>query len=310
MESMTILVQGKKLQITNPEKLLWEEQGISKLDYIQYLLEVAGYLLPYTRERLLTMIRYPDGSKGKSFFQKEIPEYAPEWVPRREAGGKEWILLNDLPTLVWVANQAALELHVPFNLAAREDFPSELIIDLDPMDEENFGLVREVALRTKEVLDSFGLMSVAKTSGATGIQIYVPLVPVYTYEETRMVNRFIARYLAAKYPEKITLERSVQKRGKRLYFDYLQLWRGRTLPAPYSVRARAAASVSTPLTWEEIEAGVHQLDFTIGTVRRRVKQTKDLFGCITDARYQQKLDTVLSYIKKQGSYNNLTKGVR
>ncbi len=296
MESITVLVDDKKVEITNPQKLLWQQPSITKLEYIQYLIEVAGSLLLYTRDRLLTMIRYPDGIDGKSFFQKEIPEYAPAWLPRCKTGGKEWIILNDVPTLVWVANQAALELHVPFNQYTHEDFPSELIIDLDPMDEDNFALVRVIALRTREVLDNFGLVSVAKTSGATGMQIYVPLAPLYTYEQARVVNKFIAHYLAAKYPDKITLERSVKRRGKLLYFDYLQLWRGRTLPAPYSVRARVGAPVSTPVTWEEVEMGIHPLDFTIATVRQRMKQTKDLFEVITDGRHQQKLDALLSYI--------------
>lgn len=297
MESIVLTVEGKKLEITNPEKLLWQRPPITKLEYIRYLVEVAPYLLPYTQDRLLTMIRYPDGISGKSFFQKEIPRYAPDWIPRHRAGDKQWILLNDLATLVWVANQAALELHLPFNKAGQEECPSELVLDLDPMDETNFALVIEIALRTKEVLDSFGLFSVVKTSGATGLQIYVPLAPVYTYEETRKVNELVARYLAAKYPDKVTLERAVRKRGKLLYFDYLQLWRGRTLPAPYSVRARVGASVSTPIAWEELEHEVHPLDFTMKTVPERLKKKQDLFRDITDGRHQQKLDALLSYIK-------------
>lgn len=293
MEPLSVIVEGKKVEITNPHKVLWDVPGITKIEYIQYLLTVSAYLLAYTRDRLLTMIRYPDGINGKSFYQKEIPGYAPGWLPRAKSGDKEWILLNDVATLVWVANQAALELHVPFNTYWEEDFPSELVFDLDPMEEDNFDLVREISLRTKEVLDSFGLLSVPKTSGATGIQIYVPLESRYTYEQTRLVNEFIARYIAEKYPHKVTLERSVKKRGKLLYFDYLQLWRGRTLPVPYSVRARSGAPVSAPLTWEEIEEGVLPADFTIKTIGERIKKRGDLFSPVTSPTYKQNLDDLL-----------------
>lgn len=293
MESLSVIVEGKKIEITNPHKVLWADPGITKIEYIQYLLAVSVYLLAYTRDRLLTMIRYPDGTSGKSFYQKEIPGYAPAWLPRAKFRDKDWILLNDVVTLVWVANQAALELHVPFNTYREEDFPCELVFDLDPMEEDNFSLVQEIALRTKEVLDSFGLLSVPKTSGATGIQIYVPLEPRYTYVQTRLVNKFIAQYIAEKYSHKVTLERSVKKRGTLLYFDYLQLWRGRTLPVPYSVRARTGAPVSAPLTWEEVEKGLLPTDFTVKTMRERIKQRGDLFSPVTSLKYKQNLDDLL-----------------
>ena len=300
MEDLTVAVDGKELSITKPHKIFWDDPGITKLDYVKYLLAVAPCLLAYTNNRLLTMIRWPHGIAGKSFYQKEIPAYAPSWIPRAVYGDKTWILLNDAPSLVWVANQAALELHTPFNLYMNEDYPGELVIDLDPTDTDNFTLVREIALNIREVLASFGLTSVPKTSGATGLQIYVPVDPRYTYEELRIVNKFLAEYILARNPGRVTLERAVKKRGKLLYFDYLQLWRGRTMPAPYSVRARPLAPVSTPLEWEEIKADFSPAEFTVLNVPERIGQRGDLFAAVTTKKVRQSLDEILVFLRKHG----------
>ncbi|MFZ5752683.1 MAG: non-homologous end-joining DNA ligase [Bacillota bacterium] len=297
MESMQITIEGKELTISNPHKILWPESGITKLDYIHYLISVSPYLLAYTQNRLLTMIRFPDGIDGKSFYQKEIPPFAPEWMERAFYSDKNWILLNDIATLVWVANLASLEIHVPFDQYVKPDYPTELTLDLDPMDTDNFDLVREIALKSREVIDSLGLFSVIKTSGATGLQVYIPIEPRYTYEEARLINTFIARYIAEKNPRKVTLERMVKKRGKHLYFDYLQLWRGRTLPAPYSVRAKPGATVSTPLEWAEVEKEITPADFTIRTVPERLKLKGDLFRFVTTEKMNQGLDEILVFIK-------------
>lgn len=298
MDDFTFPLEDKEVKITNPDKVLWEDPGITKLGYIEYLMKVVPYILTYSKDRLLTMIRYPHGIGGKSFYQKEIPEYAPQWIERVNYGNKNWILLNEPATLVWVANQGALELHLPFNLYFRENKPQEIIIDLDPMDTENFQLVREVALKSKEVLNSLGLWGVAKTSGATGLQIYIPIEPRYSYEEVRLINTFIAKYIAEKNPHQVTLERSVKKRGNLLYFDYLQLWKGKTLPAPYSVRARPGGSVSTPLNWEEVEKDIVPSDFNMETVAKRIKEKGDLFKVISQDNSRQNLDGILASIKK------------
>jgi len=298
MKDFIITIEGRELSITNPGKVLWDNEGITKLDYIKYLLEAAPYLLAYTKDRLLTMIRWPDGIGGKSFYQKEMPDYAPAWIPHTFYGNKKWILLNDAAALVWVANQASLELHLPFNLYMNENYPEELVIDLDPMDTKNYSLVREIALKTREVLDSFGLASVPKTSGATGLQIYVPVDARYTYDEIRSVNKFLAEYISIKNPSKVTLERVIKKRGNLLYFDYLQLWRGRTLPAPYSVRARPLAPVSTPLEWKEVERDIKPGEFNLFTVRERIRKKGDLFDIVTTKKIRQDLDEILAFLKK------------
>lgn len=297
-QEVVVNVENREVPISNPQKLLWPDAGVTKMDYIRYLLLISPYLLAYTRNRPLTMIRYPHGTDGKSFFQKETPVHAPSWIPQVPVDGKSRILLNDAATLVWVAGQAALELHTPFNTYDQEDYPQEIVLDLDPMDTENFALVKEVACKTKEVLDSFGLISVPKTSGATGLQIYVPLEPKYTYEETRLINEFIAQYIAAGNPGQVTLERTVNKRGKLLYFDYLQLWRGRTMPVPYSVRARPLATVSAPLTWDEVAGKASPMDFTVLTMPARIENKGDLFSAVSTTKVRQNLDEILSFIKK------------
>lgn len=299
MEDLITTIDGREIKITNPQKLLWPDAGITKLDYIKYLLHVSPYLLAYTRDRLLMRWRYPDGIGGEKVEEKAIPNAAPSWVPRAFYKDKDWILLNDSATLAWVANREAQELHVPFDRYNHKNYPTELVFDLDPPSADDFSLVLEVALKLKEVLDSLGLFSVAKTSGASGMQIYVPIEPKITFEETRMINKFIADYMVERIPDRITLERVVKKRGKKLYFDYLQLWKGRTMPAPYSVRAKPGGTVSAPVTWEEVQAGVHPADFTMRSMPERIAHKGDLFRPLTTEkeRYNQKLEHILSFLK-------------
>lgn len=298
-DSFEIEVEDRSIRITNPEKVLWPECSITKFDYIRYLIDMAPYLLPYMKDRCLTTIRYPDGIHGKSFYQKNIPEHAPEWISTYNWRETDYILANDLPTLVWLGNQACLEFHVAFNLKDREAYPTELVFDLDPTDLQNYDLVLETGLRIKEVLDSLGLISQPKTSGASGLQIYIPIIPNYTYQETHLLNKFIAQYVADRYPDQVTIERLVKNRGSKLYFDYIQHGEGRTLPAPYSTRAREAGSVSAPVTWEEITKGFHPSNYTINNMRERIAQLGDLFSTITTDKKPQALDPILQFLKSK-----------
>ncbi|WP_018131514.1 non-homologous end-joining DNA ligase [Effusibacillus pohliae] len=295
----SITVDGKTIHVTKPEKLLWPEAGISKRDYIEYLLAVSPYLLPYTKDRLLMMWRYPDGVGTKRIEEKAVPDFAPDWIPRAFYKDKHWILLNDAATLAWVGNYAALELHVSFDRYWKKNYPTELVFDLDPADPVDFERVLEVALQLKAVLDSLSLVSVAKISGATDLQIYVPIDCRYTFEETRKINKFIAEYMARQNPRRITLERNVKKRGGKLYLDYLQLWKGRTMPAPYSVRTQARATVSMPVTWGEVENGFAPSDFTIRNAVQRIREKGDLFSPLTTDKhsYNQGLDEILSFLE-------------
>lgn len=300
MPNTVVTVEDKEISISNPDRVLWPEAGITKFQYIKYLMEVAPYLLPYTRDRMLMIWRYPDGITGRRVEERSIHGTAPDWVPRVVYGGKERILLGDRATLVWVANRGGCELHVPFDKHFRKEYPTELVFDLDPAENMDFNIVLEVALKLQEVLASLALHSFPKTSGATGLQIFVPIEPKYTFEEARQVNRFIANYMHQQLPDQITLERVVERRGDKLYFDYLQLWRGRTMAAPYSVRAKPLASVSAPVTWEEVRIGFRPADFTVANIPNRIREVGDLFRPVSaeEGRLNQRLDQVLTFIQK------------
>lgn len=289
-----ITLDGHTMTITNPYKPLWPEANVTKLDYIRYLLLVSAPMLMYTRNRLLTVIRYPHGIHDKHFYQKNIPDYAPAWIDTQEWENTRYVLCNDQATLVWMANQAALEWHVSFHLI-QDEVPTELVFDLDPSTDD-FAVVIESALLLKELLDELRLPAVIKTSGASGLQLYVPIERRYTFEQTRQVGHFIASYLVEKHPRFLTMERLVKNRGTKLYIDYLQHWRGKTLAAPYSTRARTQATVSTPLKWEEV-AHIHPTHFTVHTVPERLEQLGDLFAPVSAPTVTASLDDILSFLQ-------------
>lgn len=292
-------IDGIEVSINHPDKILWLEAGITKLQYIKYLLSVSEYLLPHTRDRMLMMWLYPKGINKQKTEKRSLLANAPEWIPRTMYLDKQRVLLNNRATLVWAANIGALEMHVPFDRYDYKDHPTELVFDLDPSENNDFTLVRDVALQLKDLLDSLSLVSYPKTSGKTGLHIYVPITPRYTFEETRKVNEFIAKYMLEKNPDRITLDRVVERRGSKLYFDYLQLWKGRTMPAVYSVRATPEATVSTPITWEEVAHGFSPTDFTVFTVPDRIIEKGDLFSPVITMKekFKQSLDHILHFIQ-------------
>ncbi|WP_257391688.1 non-homologous end-joining DNA ligase [Mesobacillus jeotgali] len=294
-----LLVDGKSIEIVNPDKILWEDEGVTKKDYITYLLEVSPYLIQHTMERLLMIWMYPHGINSMKIEKRSVPEQAPIWVSSKFYKNKKRILLNDRATLIWAANYGALEFHVPFDRYDKPGYPLEIAFDLDPPDTDSFHLVLDVSIRLKQLLDSLGLLSVPRTSGSSGMQIFVPIQPIYTFEETRKINTFIAHYFAEQFPKQITLERTVSKRGNKLYFDYLQLWKGRTMPAVYSARAKPGATVATPLTWDEVEIGITPANFTILNMTKRIQEKGDLFKVITSAKQNQSLEEILRFIKKK-----------
>ncbi|NLI91426.1 MAG: DNA polymerase domain-containing protein [Peptococcaceae bacterium] len=289
----------KQLKISNPEKILWPELEIRKIDYIKKLLELSPFLLPHTRNRLLTTIRYPDGIDGKSFFQKNIPEHAPEWISTREWHENKYIILEDEAVLTWLGNQAALELHIPFNPYDQESNPSDLVFDLDPSEGQTFEDAAEVALLVYRELTALNIKSYIKTSGASGLQIYIPLGGKYNYPQAREINEFFAAYFRQKYPQKITIERSVGKRDRKLYFDYLQMWQGKTIISPYSPRATKFASVAAPVEWSELEKGISPRDFNLLNIMDRLRIKKDLFSPLLLPSNAQDLGFILDFISKK-----------
>lgn len=291
-------VNGYPVRITNPDKLMWPEMGIRKVDYITKLIELAPYILPHAKNRLLTVIRYPDGVGGKSFFQKNTPDYAPDWLETSEWNENHYILLNTLATLVWVGNQAALEFHTGFNRIQKENNPTDLVFDLDPFEGQPFEDVVETALLIHETLVDLNIRSWIKTSGATGLQMYIPVGSRYDYDTARKINEFFGRYFSQKYPDRITIERMKKNRGTKLYFDYLQMWSGKTITMVYSPRANVNAIISMPVTWEEMQKGIHPQNFHLMNASNRLKEKGDLFQELNASENIQYLDFILEHIER------------
>jgi bifunctional non-homologous end joining protein LigD len=287
----TVLVDGYEVTITNPDKLLWPEAGISKMIYVEKLLMLAPYLLTYCRERYLTTIRFPNGYSGKSFYQKNAPEPMPAFVKTAELEGIQYVHLDSIPTLLWLGNLACLEFHPSLHRIG-EVLPEEWLIDIDPsIDPEP--RIMEAAEIIGEALDRMNIRSIPKTSGATGVQIWVPIQRGYTFEQLRSIGLFVASFAVQKHPRLFTIERLKKDRGRLIYIDYLQHWLGKTLSAPYTPRARKDATVSTPLLWEEVARRCDPREFTLLTIEGRLKDKGDLLSLVPP----QNLDRVLSFIQ-------------
>lgn len=277
------LVAEYPVRVSNLDKPLWPQAGITKADYIQYVIDMSPYLIRHLKDRPLTLVRYPHGVQGKSFYQKNAPKDTPEWVQTFSVYSKDserdihYILANNTATLIWLANQACIELHPWYTKVQNPDSPTNIAIDLDPS-VPGFEKVRTVAFGVKEILDDLGFPSYPKTSGATGLQIFIPLQPGFTFEETRVVTHFIGRYMAKTYPQLVTIERMVKDREDKVYVDYLQHAPGKTLVGPYSPRPVPQATVSAPVTWRELSEGALPEDFTMRTMPQRVKKIGDLFA--------------------------------
>lgn len=292
-EKGVIHVEGNEITISNPQKTLWPEMGITKLDYLRTLIAISPYLIKYCENRYLTVIRYPQGIHEKSFYQKNAPHPLPPFVATAVHNNINYVNLNSLSTLLWLGNLASLEFHPSFEYIGT-DQPAEWMIDLDPSREEEPRMMEAAAL-VGEVLSTLHIQSVPKTSGATGIQIVIPIKDGYSFKQLRSVGHFIGRFLTEKYPQLFTIERLKSDRGDKIYFDYLQHWPGKTLSAPYTPRARKTGAVSTPLTWAEIQNGVDLGQFNLLTIEKRLKDKGDLISAVPS----QNLDNVLAYIKNK-----------
>src|SRR5438445_9624807 len=255
---------------SNLDKVFWPEKGLTKGDLIDYFQRVAPFVVPAIRDRPLTLKRYPDGIHGFSFFQKNAPKYTPPWVrtvtlpaesARRDVN---YILCNSERSLLWLANQGSIELHPWLSRVDRLERPDHLVMDLDPP-EGAFDLAVEIAYLVKGVLEELGLSSAAKTSGAKGIHVFVPIQRRYQYWELRAAAEAVARRVQGLAPERSTTEFRIAERGKRLFLDAGRNAPGAHVIAAYSPRANPDASVSFPVSWEELRK-VRPEDFTIENV--------------------------------------------
>ncbi|HJO05354.1 MAG TPA: DNA ligase D [Acidobacteriota bacterium] len=272
-------LEAGRTVITRPEKVFWPHEGYTKGDLIDYYRAVSEWLLPYLEDRPLVLDRYPDGIEGKSFFQKHAPHFTPDWVRTvtiHSGSGErdiDYFVVDDPEGLIYMANAAAIPLHIWSSRTSTIDHPDWAILDFDPK-EAPFGSVVQVARRINQLCRQIGLSCYAKTSGKTGMHVLVPLGRQVTYEHGRMLADLLALIVSRRYPELATVNRPLQARGGRAYIDAVQNGAGRLLVSPLCVRPFRGATVSTPLRWREVGDKLDMHRFTIKTVPRRLRRMK------------------------------------
>jgi bifunctional non-homologous end joining protein LigD len=262
---------------TNTDKIFWPDTGYTKGDLIDYYEAVAPWILPYLADRPLVLTRYPDGIEGKSFYQKDAPDWAPDWLKTvtlwSEGSERElsYIVCDKVETLLWVANSAAIPLHVWHSRVADLQKPDWCVLDLDPK-EAPFGHVIDVALALHDLCAEIDLPHFVKTSGSSGLHVMIPLGGQFTYEHSRVLAHLLAQVIVAENGEISTLHRVIDRREGKVYLDYLQNGHGKLIAAPFSTRPKPGAPVSMPLAWDEVTAGLAILDFTLGNAVARMEE--------------------------------------
>jgi bifunctional non-homologous end joining protein LigD len=299
MSTPTIVeVQGRKLSLTNLEKILYPASGFTKGQVVDYYVRIAPVLVPHLAGRALTMKRYPGGVDQEYFFEKNAPMHRPDWVktaPIWSGSNRRtihYILANDLPTLVWIANLASIELHPSLSLASDIATPTMIVFDLDPGPPANIVQCAQVGLWVREIFDHFGLRSFPKTSGSKGLQIYVPLNTKTSYEQTKSFAHAVARLLEQEHPELVVSDMKKAVRTNKVFVDWSQNDEHKTTISVYSLRAREHPTVSTPVTWDEVEQALKKKDaarlvFEARDVLARVEKMGDLFDPVQ--KLKQKL---------------------
>jgi bifunctional non-homologous end joining protein LigD len=290
-------VQGRTLSLSNLDKVLYPAAAFTKGHVIDYYMRIAPYVLPHLQGRALTLKRYPNGVEAQYFYEKNAPGHRPEWVktatiPIRTDGRTiDFVLADDLPTLVWLANLADLELHTSLAKASDPRAPTILAFDLDPGPPATIVECAHVALRLREVFAHLGLEGFPKTSGSKGMQVYVPLNVPTGYRETKRFSQAIAQLLERRHPELVVSEMRKDRRAGKVFVDWSQNDEHKTTVAAYSLRAKEQPTVSTPLRWEEVEAVTESEDpdelvFTSADVLERVAADGDLFAPVEELRQE------------------------
>lgn len=298
-ENLELEIDDRVVKLTNLRKLFWPDLGITKRDLIQYYVDVAPALLPHIVDRAMVMKRYPNGAAGDFFFMKRSPRPRPDWIEicniEHSSGNViDFPMIQDLPSLLWVINLGCIDLNQWYARCDDVDTPDYLHFDLDPVPNATFEKVCEAALLVKQGLDSLKMPSYAKTTGSKGIHIYIPIVRGPNQKQVWSFSKEFAHAIASQAPELLTAVYQVSRRPKgRVLVDYNQNAWGRTLASIYSVRPRPEATVSTPVTWREIERGIRIEDFRIDNVPARVRRSGDLWKPLIDKKGRFKLDVYL-----------------
>ncbi|QQX75491.1 MULTISPECIES: DNA ligase D [Aequorivita] len=280
-------IDGISVPVTNLEKVYWPASGYTKYDLIDYYLNISETILPYLKDRPQNLHRHPNGIQKKGFYQKDN-ESLPDWVESikiySESSKKEidYLLCQNEATLLYMANLGCIEIN-PWNSTIKNlDKPTYTVIDIDPSDKNNFEQVIEVALAAKEVLDLAKIKGLCKTSGSSGMHIYIPLGEKYNYEQARDFTKLLCYYIHEKLPKLTSMERVVKLRKNKIYLDFLQNRRGQTLAAPYCVRPKPGGTVSAPLLWKEVKPGLDLSSFTLKNMPQRISQKGDLFKAVLE----------------------------
>jgi bifunctional non-homologous end joining protein LigD len=281
--SDTITVDGREIEISHPDKLLYPDAGIPKHLVVDYYRRIAERMLPYVRGRPISMQRFPDGLGKEGFYQKEVPHYFPDWidrveVPKKEGGRVVQVTIESAATLVYLANQGCLTPHVWLSRKDRLEYPDRLIFDLDPpgRGEGEFRRVIEAARELVELLDRLGLRPFPMTTGSRGLHITVPLDASEPFDRVRAFARRVAEHLAERRPKRYTTETRKAERGRRLFLDYLRNGYGQTGVAPYALRARSGAPVATPLSLHELDRGdLSSHSYRLSNIFRRLAHKED-----------------------------------
>ncbi len=290
-----VVIAGKRLKLSNLDKVFYPASGFTKGQIIDYYVRVSPFLLPHLRGRPLTLKRYPDGVEGPFFYEKRCPTHRPDWVRTSAAWSEgkgaeiEFCLADDLPTLVWAANLADLELHTSLSLASSIRQPTMIAFDLDPGAPAGLTECCQVAVLLRGLLDKLRLRSFPKTSGSKGLQIYVPLNTPASYEETKALSRALAELLEQQHPQLVVSKMKKSLRVGKVLVDWSQNDEHKTTVCVYSLRAKDRPTVSTPVTWKEVEkgvkpAGANALVFESDQVLKRTAKLGDLFGPVLELK--------------------------
>lgn len=278
-----IVAENRSLTLTNLDKIYYPADGYTKADILSYYEKVSPYILPYLKNRPLSLLRHPNGIEEEGFFQKNVGGQSPDWMNKidihSDSGNKvvHYVMCNDLPSLLYIANLGCIEMNPWNSTESAIENPTWMVIDIDPADKNTFDQVIETANMTKQVLDQAGADSFCKTSGATGLHVYVPMGNRYTYDQVKEFGEIIAMLVQEQLPDFTSLERSLKKRGQKIYIDFLQNRRGQTLATAYSARPKPGATVSTPLHWKEVKKGLHPSQFDIKNTLKRIEKNGDIF---------------------------------
>ena len=283
-EGNEVEVEGRTVALSSLDKIFFPDAGLTKGDLIAYYRDVAPTMVPHMRGRAISMHRFPDGIDGEDFYQKNVPDYFPDWIRSetvsKEGGEVEHVVCDDAATLVYLANQACITPHVWLSRVDRLRRPDRMVFDLDPSD-SSLERVRFAARKVRVALEELGFVPYLMTTGSRGFHVWVPLERKEDFDTVRAFAHDLAKVLASRHPDRLTVEQRKNKRGDRVFLDYLRNGYAQTAVTPYAVRARPGAPVATPIDWDELP-GMEPRRYTIENLSRRLAQKDDPWADMDD----------------------------